>query len=132
MSLTRLLALSGTLETLVGALSIITPTLVISLLLGTPPDTVGIVLARFFGAGIVSLGLAALSARRHVETPAGLGVASAMTCYNGVAAILLLWAAAVIGLGGLILWAAAIGHAALGLLFVQAFVDLPANRSRQR
>jgi hypothetical protein len=132
MSLTRLMALSGALETLIGALVVIAPALVVSLLLGVPADTVAVVLARFFGAGILSLGLAALSARSHVESPAGLGVTYAMTCYNFVAAMLLIWAAAVIGMGGLILWAAGIGHAALGLLFVQAFVRLHANRSRQR
>lgn len=39
-----------------------------------------------------------------------------------LAAVVIIWAAAGLGLGGLILWAAGIGHAVLGALFVSALV----------
>jgi hypothetical protein len=45
-----------------------------------------------------------------------------ITAYNLLAAVVLLWAAAGLGLGGLLLWAAGFGHAALGALFISALV----------
>jgi hypothetical protein len=39
-----------------------------------------------------------------------------------LAAVVLIWAAAGLGLGGLLLWGAGIGHAVLGALFVAALV----------
>jgi hypothetical protein len=51
-------------------------------------------------------------------TPAGLAVSIGITLYNVLAAVVLIWAAAGLDLGGLLLWAAGIGHAILGALFV--------------
>jgi hypothetical protein len=122
MSLRLLLTLSGGLEALVGVLTLISPTTVVSLLLGMPVDPVASVLTRLFGAGIFALGLACLKARDDVGSPAGLAASIGMTSYNVLAAVVLLWAAAGLGLGGLLLWGAGIGHAMLGALFVSALV----------
>ena len=120
MSLRLLLTLAGGLEMLAGSAALITPALVVSLLLGGPVDPIASVLARLFGTGVFALGLACLKARNDVGSPAGLAVSLGITSYNVLAAVVLLWTAAGSGLGGLLLWGAGIGHAALGALFVSA------------
>jgi len=122
MSLRLLLTLSGGLEIFAGLPALITPAPVVSLLLGSPLDSIGVVLARLFGAGVFALGLACLKARDDVRSPAGLAVSIGITSYNVLAAVVLLWAAAGLSLGGLLLWGAGILHAALGALFVSALV----------
>lgn len=122
MSLRLLLTLCGGLEILAGLPALITPAPVVSLLLGSPLDSIGVVLTRLFGAGVFALGLACLKARNDVGSPAGLAVSVGITAYNVLAAVVLLWAAAGLSLGGLLLWGAGIVHAALGALFVSAFV----------
>ncbi len=69
-----------------------------------------------------AIGVACLKARDDVGSPAGLAVSIGITGYNLLAAMVIIWAAAELGLGGLILWAAGIGHAVLGGLFVSALV----------
>ena len=122
MSLRLLLTLSGSLEILAGLPALISPSTVASLLLGSPLDPIGVVLARLFGAGVFALGLACLKARDDVRSPAGLAVSVGITSYNVLAAVVLLWTAAGSGLGGLLLWGAGIGHAVIGALFVSALV----------
>ena len=122
MSLRRLLTLSGGLEILVGLPALISPAPVVSLLLGVPVDQLAAVLTRLFGAGVFALGLACLKARDDAESAAGLAVSLGITGYNVLAAVVLLWAAAGLSLGGLLLWGAGIGHAALGALFVSTLV----------
>ena len=122
MSLRLLLTLCGGLEILAGLTAMISPSTVVSLLLGSPLDPIGVVLARLFGAGVFALGLACLKARSDVASPAGLAVSVGITSYNLLAAVVLLWTAAGSGLGGLLLWGAGIAHAALGALFVSALV----------
>jgi hypothetical protein len=122
MSLKLLLTLCGGLEILAGLAALITPAPVVSLLLGAPVDPISSVVARLFGAGVFALGLACLKARDDVRSPAGLAVSVGITSYNVLAAVVLLWTAAGSGLGGLLLWAAGIGHAALGALFVSALM----------
>ena len=132
MSLSILLAISGGLEASGGALTLVAPAVVVNVLLGTAAEPVTVALARFFGAGILSLGLAALLARHNVESDAGMGVIYAMTCYNLVAALLLIWAVAVVGLGGVILWGAGLGHAALGLLLLRGLITVRIATARIR
>jgi hypothetical protein len=122
MSLRLLLTLAGGLEILAGVLTLISPATAVTMLLGVPVDSVASVLTRLFGAGVFALGLACLKARDHVGTPAGLAVSIGITSYNVLAAVVLIWAVAGLGLGGLLLWAAGIGHAVLGMLFVSALV----------
>jgi hypothetical protein len=124
MSLRLLLVLSGGLEVLVGVLALISPVMAVSLLLGGPVDQIASVLAQLFGAGVFSLGLACLKAREHAGTPAGLAVSIGIASYNVLAAVLIAWAAAVLGVGGLLLWGAGIGHAVLGVAFLSALVTV--------
>jgi hypothetical protein len=118
MSLKLLLTISGSLEILAGLPALITPAPLVSLLLGSPPDSIGVVLARLFGAGVFALGLACLKARNDIGSPAGQAVSIGITAYNVLAAVVLLWTAAGSGLGGLLLWGAGIVHAVFGVLFL--------------
>ena len=122
MSLRLLLTLAGGLEILAGVLTLISPTAAVTMLLGVPVDSVASVLTRLFGAGVFALGLACLKARDDVGSTAGLAVSIGITSYNVLAAVVLIWAAAGLSLGGLLLWAAGIGHAVLGVLFVSGLV----------
>jgi hypothetical protein len=120
MSLRLLLTLAGGLEILAGVLTLISSTAAVTMLFGAPVDSIASVLTRLFGAGVFALGLACLKARDDVGSPAGLAVSIGITSYNVLAAVVLIWAAAGLGLGGLLLWAAGIGHAILGAMFVSA------------
>jgi hypothetical protein len=122
MSVKLLLTLCGGLEILAGLTALIAPGPLLSLLLGGPGDPISSVMARLFGAGVFALGLACVKARHDVASPAGLAVSLGITAYNVLAAVVLLWTAAGSDLGGLLLWGAGIGHAALGLLFVSALM----------
>jgi hypothetical protein len=122
MSLRRLLILSGGLELLVGVLMLLSPMTAVTLLVGGSVDQVASVLARLFGAGVFALGLTCLKARDDVESPTGLAVSLGITAYNILAAVVIVWAAAVLGIGGLLLWGAGIGHAVFGALFVSSLV----------
>ena len=81
-------------------------------------DSIGVVLARLFGAGVFALGLTCLKARNDVRSPAGLAVSIGITSYNVLATVVLIWTAAGSGLGGLLLWGAGIVHAVFGVLFL--------------
>lgn len=122
MSLKLLLTISGGLETLAGLAALISPAAVILLLLGSPADTPALVVARLFGAAAFALGLACLKARDDVGASAGVAVSIGITAYNVLAAVVLVWAAAGLSLGGHLLWAAGIGHAVLGALFLSTLV----------
>lgn len=122
MSLRLLLTLAGGLEILAGSAALIIPAPVVSLLFELSTDPIASVLARLFGAGVFALGLACLKARHDAGSPAGLAVSIGITSYNILAAVVLLWTATGSSLGSLVLWAAGIGHAMLGALFVSALV----------
>jgi len=115
-----LLTLSGSLEALVGILTLLSPTTAVTILFGGPVDTMTPVVTRLFGAGAFSLGLACLKARDAAATSAGLAVSLGMASYNVLAAVLIIWAAAGLGLGGLLLWGTGIAHAMLGMLFLSS------------
>lgn len=117
-----LLILSAVFEALVGAIVLVVPDAAIALLLGGTAGASATVMARLFGAGVLSLGLVGLAARDDLEGPAGLAVTYGFTCYNVVAALLLVWTALTPGYGGVLLWPAAIAHVALGILFVLVLV----------
>ena len=127
MSLKLLLPLAGGLEILTGSAALIIPAPMVSLLLGVSMDPIASVLARLFGAGVFALGLACLKARHDVGSPGGVAVSIGITAYNVLAAVVLIWAAAGLGLGGLLLWGAGIGHATLGALFVLALFKRPTH-----
>jgi hypothetical protein len=119
----------GGVEAFGGALVLIDPATVIEVLLGGSVDRGAVVFARFFGIAIFALGLACLMARDHLVSPAGLGLVYSATSYNLLAAVLITWVAEGLGLGGSLLKAAGLGHAALGLFLVRGIVRLQRERS---
>jgi hypothetical protein len=118
-----LMLVSGGVEIAFGASALIAPLLVMGVLLGTGPDPSGVALARLLGAATLALGLAAILARNAVETEGGLAAAYGLTLYNVLAAGLILWTAAIVGLGEALLWGAGAFHALMGVLFVYALTS---------
>lgn len=129
-SLRALLIVFGSIEVGGGALALIDPATVIKVLFGGSADGSAVIFARFFGAAIFALGLACLMARDHLMSPAGVSVVYSAAWYNLIAAVLIIWAAEGLGLGGNLLKAAGLGHAALGLLLVRGVVLLRRAGSR--
>jgi hypothetical protein len=115
-----LMMVSGGVEAAFGASILIVPILVIKILLGTEADASAIALARLLGAATLALGVTALLARDQLETKGGLAATYGLALYNVLAAGLILWTAAVAGLGGAALWGAGLFHALIGVLFVYA------------
>ena len=124
MSLRPLLTISGALEILMGVLALISPATVVIMLLGGPVDQITLVLTRLFAAGVFALGLACLKVRDHAGTPAGLAVSIGITSYNVLAGVVIVWAAAGLSLGGILLWGTGAAHAVLGGFFIIALAGL--------
>ena len=93
------------------------PALVVALLLGADVSGVGVPLGRCFGIALLALGLACW--RSEGAAPALQG----MLMYNGLIALYLAWLGAVGHFGGLLLWPAALLHAAVALILVWAQRD---------
>ena len=114
-----LMIVSGGFEAAFGASAILATHTLIGAL-GTEAGTSAMFFARVLGAATLALGIAALLARDQLETKGGLAASYGLTLYNVLAAGLILWTAAVAGLGGAALWGAGLFHALIGVLFVYA------------
>lgn len=108
-----LLTTMAVLEVLAGVGLLAAPTLVADLLLGASLDTAAQLLARVAGGALLSLGVACWFARADSAGPAGRAVACAMLVYNGTTTAVLAYGGAGLGLGGALLWPAALLHAGL-------------------
>jgi hypothetical protein len=110
MAAKKLLIVTALAETGVGVLLLVSPTLVVTLLLGASPDApAALVVARIAGAALLSLGCACWLARHDGAN----GLIAAMLLYNSVAVVVLARAAAGAGLVGVLTWPAIALHAAL-------------------
>ena len=114
-----LMLISGAFEALFGFSALLAPGALISAL-GTAPDAAAVFLARILGAATLGIGVAALLAREHIDNKGGLAAAYGLALYNVLAAVLILWTAWVVGLGGATLLGAGLIHAAIGVLFIYA------------
>lgn len=116
--LKRLLTVGAGLEGLAGLGLLAAPSALVALLLGSPLEANGTVVARLAGGGLLGLGVACWSARNTPSAPAALGVAWAFVLYNIVACVVLAGTGpAVSGRGLLVAGAAAVhGLLAVGLL----------------
>ena len=83
--LSGLLGLGAVLETLAGLSLLIAPSLLVSLLLGSPLPVTGLVIARIAGGGLLALGIACGYARATPIARVSLGVAAGLFTYNIVA-----------------------------------------------
>ena len=108
-----LLTLTATFEVITGIGLIVFPSMVISLLIGTPPDgAVVVTLARIVGAALISLAIACWLLRNNAATT---GIIKAMLFYNLAAAASLLYASIGDKLSGAGLWPAMLLHAGLAV-----------------
>ncbi|MEX1059773.1 MAG: hypothetical protein WED13_02010 [Methyloceanibacter sp.] len=114
-----LMIVSGAFEALFGIATILAANAVTGVL-GTGADPSAVFFARVLGAATLALGVAALLARDQLETKGGLAAAYGLALYNVLAAGLIVWTAAVAGLGGAALWGAGAFHALMGVLLIYA------------
>lgn len=116
MSVAALLRVTAAFEAATAAGLLIAPALVLALLLGPTPDTAtSLLLARLFGAPLLSLGVMCWAASSGPDGRAKLSHVAAMLLYNGIVAGLLVYSAAVLALAGVALWPAVIAHALLAV-----------------
>src|SRR5215472_12801390 len=112
MSMRSLLRVTAVLEAGTSVASLLVPRLLVALLFGPASVTqLEVVLVRFIGAALLSLGMACWWAAEDPESRAAEGVVRAMLLYD-VAAALLLAYAGVSGLTGILLWPAVAVHTA--------------------
>ena len=111
-----LLIVTALLEAAAGFALATSPSLLISLLLGSPLDgRSASVVGRLAGLALLTLGLVCWLARNDQQNRVTAGPVAAMLFYNVAAATLLAYAHLGVGLSGIGLWPAVVFHAALAL-----------------
>ncbi len=108
---TLLLTLTAALEAPTGLLLLAWPPLPASLLLGSPLDAPGQLIARIAGAALLALGTACWLARRDAHS----ALIAGMLIYNSATAVILSYAATALDLSGPALWPAVLLHAAMAV-----------------
>ena len=108
----NLLTVSAVAEAGTGLGLVAAPTLVASILFGSPLDTpVASTVARVAGVALLALGSACWRARHDGHGLAARGVVGAMVVYNAGVLAVLVHAGAGLGLSGIGLWPATMVHA---------------------
>ena len=140
MSTRHLILLFGTLEIVVGIVALLHPESIVHWLFGGTKvaiakiairsfqgssDVIILAVIRLFGAAILSLGLVCLKSRDDLQSPAGKAVVFGFTCYNILAAVVIIWVGLASGLEQALWWLAGLGHAVLGVLFIKAILHAP-------
>jgi hypothetical protein len=122
----RLLIVTGALEGATGAGLLIAPGLVVSLLLGAALNESGATLvARICGAALIVVGIACWSTRNEGQSPSARGLMSGLLFYNVVASALLVYGWSGLGLRGIGLWPAVLGHLALAIWTLACMMRTP-------
>jgi hypothetical protein len=116
-----LMIVSGGFEAVFGASAIVAPDMLIGAL-GTEAGASAVFFARILGAATLALGIAALLARNALATQGGLTASYGLALYNVLAAGLILWTAAMGGLGNAALWGAGLRNPVPPALESQASV----------
>lgn len=107
----KLHTVTAVIEAGTGLTLLAVPSLVVTLLLGSPLDSpVAVMLGRVTGAALLALGLACWLARKDQSSPATLGLVTAILVYNGSVAVLLAYAGTALGMSGRALWPAVVLH----------------------
>jgi len=115
MSLRKLLRVTAVVEAGTSVAALLVPRMVVALLFGPASATqLELVLARFIGAALLSLGMACWWAAEDPESRAAEAVVKAMLLYDVAAAVLLFYAGAS-GLTGIVLWPAIVLHSAMAV-----------------
>jgi hypothetical protein len=117
-----LMLVSGVIEILFGLSAIVSPLSVVEAVgsRGGPMQVPTLALISLLGVATLGLGIGALFARDHLDSPGGLAAAYGLGTYNVLgAAVLVLFAKSVGSDPGL--WGGAVLHTVIGLLFIYAF-----------
>jgi hypothetical protein len=111
-----LLSVTALLEAATGFALAASPSLPVSLLIGSPLDTrSGSLVGRLAGVALLTLGLVCWLARNDQQSSVTAGPVAAMLFYNVAVATLLAYARMGLGLSGIGLWPTVALHAALAL-----------------
>jgi hypothetical protein len=111
-----ILAVTAVVEAATGLGILALPSVVSSLILGSPLDTaVALVFARVAGVALLALGVTCWLARHDEGGRAVRGLVGAMALYNLGILVLLAHAALIWGASGIALWPVVVGHAVMGL-----------------
>ena len=104
------------LEGVTGVALLVHPLGVVSLLLGSGPETAATgAVGRLAGAALVSLGMACWLVGRDGKSDAATGLVASMFLYNVFAAGLLAFGSVAIGLRSPFTWPAVVLHAAMAV-----------------
>jgi hypothetical protein len=122
--LSKILTFAAVVEIGTGLVLMIDPAIVIRLLLGIEDSNAGMLVGRFFGVALLSLGVACWPGRP--EPTGGLQSFRAMLAYNALVALYLAYLGTAGHLGGLLLWPTVALHAILALSLAWA------SRNRRR
>ncbi|HSE45428.1 MAG TPA: hypothetical protein VLA89_08910 [Gemmatimonadales bacterium] len=116
--LRRLLTVGAVLEGLAGLGLLLIPSEMIALLLGSPLEANGVVVARLAGGGLLGLAVACFAAREMPLGQTGLGASVALLIYNVIACAVLAGTGRAVSGRGLLVGGAAVLHGvlAVGLL----------------
>jgi hypothetical protein len=118
---------SAAIEVGTGLVMIALPALLAALLLGaTLATSLEAVMARLAGVVLLALGVACWLAASDAQSRAARGLASGVVLYDAGAVAILLHAALGLGLSGIVLWPAALVHAALAIWGVVLLSGKPA------
>ena len=111
-----LLTVTAIVEGIAGIGLFIAPASVVSLLLNTPLDTAGgLVAARLGGAAIVTVAICCWKARSFEMPQSAAGIVMAMLFYNFAAAAVLVYGGVRLGLQSKFVWPAIVVHAVLAV-----------------
>jgi Ca2+/Na+ antiporter len=126
----KVLVFAAAVEMGTGVAFIVDPTIIVRLLLGAEVAGVGIPLGRCFGIALLALAIACWPSRDPAarRRPA----LRAMLVYNALIAAFLAWLGIAAHMGGILLWPAAVLHAAVALVLVWAYRDTSSTYRAQK
>jgi len=120
-----LLSVKSFVEVVAGLALLLVPSTVVFLALGVPLErSGGLILARFGGVILLTLGIACWRARNHSESRGAIRLVVALLVYDVSVVVLLLAARLGAHMSGIILWPAVFLHSGLG---IWSFVTLRKN-----